>query len=248
MTASTSDRRRTATRVIATILAVSAVAFGLVTVVLGIILPEQAPHAWHNAMVATLLIVVAAPPAIAVARSPGDAQRALTMLAAVAVAAVATMALSLTLDPFTLPFVIGIGVLWLLRPPNAPIVAAGRPGLLLALLVIVAAAPLVAYAVGQAELQRVDHASQHAAFFHWVEASFTAIAILLLGLLAALRPRTYRLAGLMAGAALGVLGASSILLGSYASAFTGIWAWASLAWGVAFLAVMALERRSSPAS
>lgn len=213
-------------------MAVGAVAFGLFTVVLGVLDPAQQPHAFHNALVASLLLIISAPPVIAVARSPDRAESSLLILATVGIAALGTMVLSLTLDPFTLPFVVLIGVLWLLRPRGRPILPAGRASLPLMALAVAAAVPLLAYAMGQAELSRVDRTSEHAAFFHWVEASFMAAAIALLGVLTAFRPTAYRLAAWTAGAALVVLGIASVLLTGYPSAFDVGWGAAAVAWGV----------------
>lgn len=238
------SRRLTAMRVLAAVMAVGAIGFGLFTAVFGIVSPAQEPHAFHNVVVAALLIVLSAPPVIVVARTPDRAMRALVILAVVAVAAVVTMALSLTIDPFTLPFVVLTGVLWLLAP--RPEGGAGRPSPILGALVLVAAAPLVVYALGQAELQRTDHTSEHAAFFHWVETSFYAIAILLLGALAALRPAAFRLAAWMSGAALAILGLAALLLPGFASALPSPWGWAALAGGVVFVAVAEWESRRAP--
>jgi hypothetical protein len=228
-------------------MAVAAVVGGVFTAVFGILSPAQEPHAFHNAMVASLLLVLSAPPVVVAARTPERSDRALTILAVLGIAAVATMALSLTLDPFTLPFVVLIGVLWMLRTRGDAIIPAGRASLPLLVLVVVAAAPLTLYALGQAELQRTDHTSEHAAFFHWVEASFYTVGVLLLGLLAALRPRAYRLAGWMAGIALAVLGAGSLLLPTYASAVDTPWAWAAVLGAIAFVAIGEWEaRRDDP--
>lgn len=98
-------------------------------------------------------------------------------------------------------------------------------------------------AFGQADLQRTDHASDHATFFHWVETSFYAVAILPLGLLAALRPGAFRMAAWMAGLALAILGAASVLFGQHASALNAPWSWAALIGGLAFIAVAELEAR-----
>jgi hypothetical protein len=236
-------RRLTIFRIVATIMAVAAVGGGVFTAVFGIVNPAQAPHAFHNAVVAALLIVLSAPPVIVALRAPERATRALTILAVLALAALATMALSLTLDPFTLPFVVAIGALWALRPPHGDLIPTGRPSWLLLVLVIAAAAPLVTYGVSQAELQRSDHTSDHAAFFHWVEASFYTVGILLLGVLTALRPAAYRLAGWMAAVALAVLGAGSLLLPTYASAIETPWAWAALGGAIAFVAIAEWEAR-----
>ena len=235
--------RLTAMRVIAWIMAGSAVAFGLFTIVFGIVSPEQEMHAIHNVVVASLLIMLSAPPAIVVARAPDRSITALVILAAVAIASVATMALSLTLDPFTLPFAILVGVLWLLVPSREGSVPAGRSSLIMLALVVIAAAPLIVYALSQAELQRTDDASEHAAFFHWVESSFYAIAVLLLGLLAALRPVAFRMAGWMAGLALSLLGGASLLVGEYASALESPWSGAALIGGLVFVGVGEFESR-----
>ena len=53
---------------------------------------------------------------VAVARAPERAIRPLVILAALAVAGLAAMALALTPDPFILPVLVLIGVLWLLAP------------------------------------------------------------------------------------------------------------------------------------
>lgn len=238
-----STGRRTAFRVIAWIMAASGIAFGLSTAVFGIIDESQRIHAVHNVVVATLLLVLSAPAAIVAARAPERSIRPLVHLALVGVAGLVTMVLSLTLDPFTLPFVVLVGVLWVLRPTRDNPFPSGRPSPILLVLAIAAAVSLVAYAAGQAELQRIDSTSEHAEFYHWVETSFYAIAALLLGLLAALRPAAYRLSGWCAGVALAVLGGASVALGDYPSALDAPWAWAALVGGLVFLAVLEWESR-----
>jgi hypothetical protein len=94
-----------------------------------------------------------------------------------------------------------------------------------------------------AGLQRVDRTSEHAAFVHWVESSFHAIGILLLGFLAALGPSAFRTAAWMGGLALIILGAASVLLGQHASALPEPWEWAAVAGGAVFVAVAEWEVR-----
>jgi drug/metabolite transporter (DMT)-like permease len=238
-----SRARRTIFRSIAVIMAVSGAAFGLFTAVFGIVGEGQEIHAFHNAVVATLLLVLSAPAAIAATREPERSTGPLIHLAMVGVAGLITMALSLTLDPFTLPFVVLVGVLWALRPSREQSFPRGRPSPILLLLVAGAAVPLVAYALGQAELQRIDSSSEHAEFYHWVETSFCAVAILLLGLLVAVRPAASRLSGWSAGVALAVLGVASLLLPGRASALETPWAWAALAGSLVFVSVAEWERR-----
>jgi len=237
------QRRQTAVRVIAVVMAVSTLGFGIFTIAFGIVGPEQEPHAFHNAVVASLLLILSAPPAIAVARTPSQPMRPLVVLAVLAIAGFATMLLSLTIDPFTLPFLVLVGVLWALAGDQTGIPPSGRASLVLLALVVAAAAPLTVYAIGQAELQRTDHTSAHAAFFHWVETSFHAFAVLGLGFLAALRPAGNRMAAWMAGLSLGVVGAASLLFPTHASSLPAPWAAAAVAGGVAFVAVAEWEAR-----
>jgi MFS family permease len=238
-----SSRRRTAFRVVAIVMSVAAVVFGLVTAIFGIVDEEQEIHAFHNTVVASLLLVLTAPGTIAAARAPDRATRPLVHLSAVGIAGLSTMLVSLTPDPFTLPVIVLVGVLWVLLPTRERAFPPGRPSPILLLLVAAAAVPLIVYALGQAELQRTDNTSDHAEFFHWVETSFYAVAALLLGLLAGLRPAAYRLSAWCAGVAVAVAGAASLALRDYASALTTPWAWAALGGGLAFLAAAELERR-----
>src|SRR5262245_18420561 len=120
-------------------MALAAIGFGVFTAVFGAVNPAQAPHAFHNTMLASLLIVIAAPPLVVVARAPDRPTEPLIAFAAVAVAAVGTMVLALTIDPSTLPFVVLGAVLWALAWPRLRPVPAGAPSVpLLGLSLLVA--------------------------------------------------------------------------------------------------------------
>ena len=229
-----SGSRAKAFRVVAQLMAWSAIAFGLATAAFAVLGEGQEVHAFHNAVVAALLLVLSAPPAIGAARAPERSDGPLLHLIALGVAAVATMALGLRPDIFTLPFVLLAGVLVVLRSPR-PQVVEGRPSVALGVMVAAAAVPLIWYALGQAELQRLDAATEHAELNHWVETSFYAVAVLLLGGLAAWRPRAFRMSAWSAGVALAVLGGASLGLQGYASALDAPWAWAALVGGLAFV-------------
>ena len=75
-------------------------------------------------------------------------------------------------------------------------------------LVLAGAVLLVPYAIDNAGLQRTDHTSDHAAFFHWVETSFTAAGIVLVGTGGRPRPHAFRMATWCAGLALATRGGS----------------------------------------
>jgi hypothetical protein len=69
------------------------------------------------------------------------------------------------------------------------------------------------------------------------------VAIVLLGALAALRPTAFRLAAWVAGVALAIMGAASLLFTGYASALPDPWGWVALAGGIVFVAVAEWEVR-----
>lgn len=235
--------RLTAMRSLAWLLAAVGVVFGLFTIVFGIVGPDQEIHAVHNAVVASLLLVLTAPPMVAVARAPERAIRPLVVLAALTVAGLAAMAVALTPDPFILPVLVLIGVLWWLAPSREGGIPAGRMSLIMLGLVVAGAVLLLPFAIEQAGLQRTDRTSDHAAFYHWVEMAFTAAGIVLVGLVAALRPAAFRMATWSAGLALAVLGTASVLFSQHASALASPWSWAALVGGLAFIGMGEWEAR-----
>lgn len=234
-------RRFRTTRLIAGFMGGSAVVFGAFTIVFGVVAASQRIHGFHNVVVAALLLVLSAPPALAIARRPDRSDAPLMTLTVLSAAALITMAASLTIDPFTLPFVVFTGVLWTVRPSAERAVHDERPSWGLLLLVVAGAVPLIVYALGQAELQRTLAGDEHSRFFHWVEASFYSAGILFLGVLAALRPGTHWMAGFSAGLGMSVFGLAALLLGGYASAVSAPWAWLATAGGVAFIWLVARE-------
>ncbi|MGH2418266.1 MAG: hypothetical protein ACRDFY_08015 [Candidatus Limnocylindria bacterium] len=235
--------RLTAMRVIAWFLIVGGVGFSIFTVAFGFVGPNQQIHAVHNAVVASLISVLTVPPLVAVARRPDRAGPALLILATLALVGLATMALSLTPDPFTLPVVVLIGALWFLAPSRDGGLPAGRPSLVMLALALAGAVLLGLYGLDQAALQRTDQTSDHARFFHWVETSFYAAGIVALGLLGAWRPRALRLATWCAGVALAALGAASVVFAAFPSALPSPWGWAALIGGVAFIGLGGWEVR-----
>jgi hypothetical protein len=232
--------------VIAWIMTVVAVAGGVFTAGTGIAVEDMRVHAFHNVVVASLLLVLSAPAAFQAARDPDHPLPGLVQLAAVGVAALVTMALALTIDPFTLLYVVLGGVLWVLwlRRPSRDPFPQERPNVVLLVMALVAAVPLAIYAFDNAELQRID-TSEHAEFLHWVETSFYAVAVPLVGLVAAWRPATFRLSAWCAGISLTILGGASLALSDYPSALRSPWGAIALVGGIAFVAVAEVAPRRS---
>ena len=235
--------RLTAMRVIAWLLVATGVGFSLFTIVVSFIGPNQEIHAVHNAIVVGLISVLTVPPLVVVARRPEAAAPELLILLALVMVGVVAMAISLTLDPFTVPVLALIVVLWFLAPSRDGAVPDGRPSLPMLVLGVVALALLVPYVLGNAGLSRSDSTSEHAQFFHWVESAFFALGIPVLGLFGALRPRVYRLATLGAGVGAAVLGTSSLVSPAVPSALPAPWGWAALLLGLAFIGLGEWEAR-----
>jgi hypothetical protein len=241
----TSTGRRIAFLVLAWFLAVSGIAYGLFTLVF-VFIEGARIHRFHNVLLASLLLVLTAPPLIAAIRDPERATIPLMHLLVVSAAGVVTMAVALTVDPFTLPVLVLLGVLWLLRPHKDSRFPPGRPSFILLVLVLAAAVPLAVFAFDNARLQDLDTTSEHAEFFHWVETAFYATAVLFLGFLVSVRPAAYRLTAWCAGLAIAILGLGSLFLGTYASALDAPWAWAALGGGMVFVAAAEWEFRQAP--
>jgi hypothetical protein len=235
--------RLTAMRVIAWLLVATGVGFSLFTIVFGIVGPNQEIHAVHNAIVVALISVLTVPPLVVVARRPEEAAPELLILIALVVVGVVAMAISLTPDPFTVPVLVLIVALWFLAPSRDGAVPVGRPSLPMLVLGVAALALLVPYVLGNANLSRTDQTSDHARFFHWVEAAFFALGIPVLALVGALRPRAYRIATWSAGIGLALLGAASVLFTSLPSALPSPWSWLALVGGLAFIGLGEWEAR-----
>ena len=235
--------RVTAMRVIAWLLVATGVGFSLFTIVFSFIGANQEIHSVHNAIVVGLISVLTVPPLVVVARRPDDAKPELLILMALVAVGVVAMAISLTLDPFTVPVLVLIVVLWFLAPDRDGAVPDGRPSLAMLVLGAVALALVVPYVLGNAGLSRTDSTSEHAQFFHWVESAFFALGIPVLALLGAARPRAYRIATWCAGIGLVLLGAASLTFPSLPSALPSPWSWLALGGGLALIALGEWEAR-----
>lgn len=103
-------------------------------------------------------------------------------------------------------------------------------------LVLVASLPLLGYAATNIGLQANPIQDGHAAAGHYgfmAALSFTVIGV---GSLAGLRPDGWRLTAWVAGALPGLLGLSSLAFPDVSSSLEPVWAIASIAWGIVFVA------------
>jgi len=138
---------------------------------------------------------------------------------------------------------ISIVALWVLHPSRRTLLRASGVDLPTALLSLVALAPAIAWLLTQSELQRRGSAADpHWEFHHYSGMAAAAIALPICGLAASLRESGRRLGAWFVGVSAVLIGAGSLLLSDYEGAFDTPWAWLTLFWG---LAVIALAERDA---
>ena len=104
--------------------------------------------------------------------------------------------------------------------------------------------PSVAFALTQAELQRNGVASDpHVEFHHYSAMASYALSLPLAAFAAALRLPGRTIAGWIVGVTGAGLGLASLVLSDYPGAFDPLWAWLTLGWGLAIIAVAQLGGR-----
>lgn len=103
-------------------------------------------------------------------------------------------------------------------------------------LTALAALPLLAYGVGQVMLQRTVTDS-HAVFGHYGIMAAYAFATVVLGLVAAFRPRGWRIPAYSVGAMMTIFGVGSLVMAGQASSTSALWGVLAIGWALAFAAV-----------
>ena len=145
---------------------------------------------------------------------------------------------------FTAP--ISLVILIALHPARSSLLRIDGIDVATAFLGLVALVPAVAYAWTQAELQRNGSSlDPHVELHHYSGMASYALSLPLAAFAAALRVSGRRIAVWIVGVTAAGLGLASLLLSDYPGAFRSAWAWLTLAWGVALVAV-AHVRREAP--
>ena len=109
-------------------------------------------------------------------------------------------------------------------------------------LVVVAAAPLLAFASTNIGLQR-SGPSEHALLGHYGYLAAFGLTVLGVALLATLRPDGWRLTAWVAGFLPAVFGLASLAFPDVDSRLEPLWALAAIGWGALFIAAAELTRR-----
>ena len=145
---------------------------------------------------------------------------------------------------FTAP--IALAILIALHPARSSLLRIEGIDVATAFLALVAVVPAVAFALTQAELQRNGFVSDpHVEFHHYSGMASYALSMPLAAFAAALRVSGRRIAVWIVGVTAAGLGLASLLLSDYPGAFRPAWAWLTLAWGVALVAVAQLRREAA---
>jgi len=148
--------------------------------------------------------------------------------------------------PFLLGPVVIVALLWWLHPAREELAFRGRPQPILAALAVLAAIPLVIYAIDQAEIQRACVlADEHCEEFHFAGMAALAFALPLVGLAAAWRAPGWRTVARLVAVAAAVFGLSGILYPDNLSSIGTTWGAIVLGAAAVFLAVSEVAARSS---
>lgn len=113
----------------------------------------------------------------------------------------------------------------------------------LAVLLVVAAVPLLVYAGGQA-LQQVTVADEHALFAHYGGMAVASVYVVVMGALAVLRERDWRFAAWTAGLTAALVGTTGIAF-AVESSVGPLWGGLLVVWAVVFVVGIEYERRGA---
>jgi hypothetical protein len=238
-----SGGRRLAFRIVAGVLGVLGIALSVPFTVISFLDDEQSIHQLHNLASVGLYALLLGAALVACARRP-ESNRSPFFVAAASGVAGATAGL-LSGDFVSGGWVIApisIAILWWLHPERDRLLPPGALDLPTSALAVAAFIPAILYAVGQAELQRNGVAGDpHWEFHHYSGMAAAAIGLSLCGLAAAIRTSGRRLGGWLVGTSALLLAAGSLLLSDHAGALEPLWAWLTVAWGVAIVVVVSRD-------
>lgn len=141
--------------------------------------------------------------------------------------------------------VVGAVVLIALHPFRVEVLSVRTPIVPLAVLSILALIPAVPYLLTWSEVQRTAPLGDpHAELHHYSGMAVTGIGFALAGIAVAARGSGWRIVAWFVGFSWAAMGVASLAWPDHVSAFDSPWAWASIAFGVAFVAVAEWQARS----
>jgi hypothetical protein len=185
-------------------------------------------HVAMHAVVTGSLLVGMAVQLRRPARNVAALQQAFVV--SVVAAAVAALGGNIAVLPFAF-IAVGVVVV-LLHPSRTQMLQAGRVNLALLIAAVLAAPPVIGYALGQYHLQVIGADPIHASRGHYALMASGVVALLLVVVVAALGARGFRVPAWTAGIGSVVLGAFSIVGPADSSSFGTGWGIAAIAAGI----------------
>jgi hypothetical protein len=195
----------------------------------------------YGALVGILL----AAPLVLQARRPEERPAAMQQALVVAAAMVVAEVLSSDFDPFVPAVLLVLVIVATMHPARRDLARVeGPPSVALAVPAVAASIPLVWFALHEASLQRNGSpAYPHVRMHHWTTMAGLGIGIATVALLAAGRPRGWRIPAWCAGLAAVAYGLASVAYPAYAGASGRGWGAVAVGSGAAFVAVAEIESR-----
>jgi hypothetical protein len=250
---STGERRGsgTAFRIIAGTLGVGGIALSLPFAIVSFVDDSEAIHRLHNVAFTALYGVLLGLALLASALRPeGNVSSFFVAIASGIAGAIAGLASEDFISGVWYTAPIAIVVMWLLHPNRPRLLRPSGvdiPTLALSLLALV---PAIAFLLTQSEMQRTGSAADpHWGLHHYSGMAAAALALPLCGFAASFRESGRRIGAWLVGIAAVMIAVGSLLLSDYAGALDALWAWLTLAWGVAMIAstlMAARERVRTP--
>lgn len=131
-----------------------------------------------------------------------------------------------------------------LHPARQQLFKIRRPDPYLLGLTAVAAIPMIAYGMGQVALQGTVTDSHSALGHYGIMAAF-AFATIVLGVVAGLRPRGWRIPAYSVSAMMVIFGLGSLVMAGQASSVSALGAALAILWGVMYVAVAEWRRQDA---
>lgn len=231
-------------RIVAGILGVGGIASSLPFTVVSFVDDSEGIHRLHNvAFTALYGVLLGIALLVCAARPERNISSFFVAVASGIAGAIAGLASEDFISGVWYSAPIAIVVMWLLHPARSKL---GRPTgvdvptLALSLFALV---PAIAFVLTQSELQRTGSAADpHWELHHYSGMAAAALALPLCGFAASFRESGRRIGAWLVGIAAVMMGIGSLLLSEYPGAFDAVWAWLTLAWGIAMIAVVEFRR------
>ena len=238
--------RRIAFRVVAALVALLTGGFG-VALYVGAGSPERMVHRLHDIGPALVFILVFAVAAAALVMTGAHSVAPMQQMIAGAVALLVAGAAGGRLDAAAVVLAVLIVVLMALHPERTALFRVRqRPSRLLAGLAIAGAVPLTWFAVGQVALQRsAVMFDAHGTEAHYAGMAATALSFATVALVASLRAEGWRVTGWVAGLGVGLYGVATLATPRLPGSFGSVGAVTAIIGGLAFLAAVEAEARTS---